>query len=501
MAGHTGRGKSKNVSEPARITLKYCAAPVYVRVALFASAVFMLILFLSSASNFFSKHAGVVQDIVTALMLLFILMLSLFSFFLAKSAGCESILLDNEHVTFPAHLTLVTFADIRFKARYRWEQLRKLALEGRLLADTASMEGDTICLKPLKLVFYFDSGQSVRLTLAHMRPSDIGLLISAVEEHCPGAGVMSSDVQELKGQLSSRMAAIEAGSAACQDSLTACWIKELQEQASIITFSPLPAGTRLRNGSLKTIAQIGSGGFAAIYLAVTTQGRKVVLKESKGQSGTAPGAASRQREFFEREARLLLALDHPGIVKVLDHFIENDRDYLVIEYIEGESLRQLVRRSGPQPVEKVLSWACGIADILCYLHGHAPPILHRDITPDNLILNNAGELFLIDFGAANEFVGTATGTLIGKQAYVAPEQFRGKAQPASDIFGLGATLQFLLTGKDPEALSVSHPRDICPELSSEVDSLVSSCTQPELSERIASADVLVQFIKAAVASK
>jgi serine/threonine protein kinase len=105
-------------------------------------------------------------------------------------------------------------------------------------------------------------------------------------------------------------------------------------------------------------------------------------------------------------------------------------------------------------------------------------------------LREDGALVLIDFGAANEYVGQATGTLIGKQSYISPEQFRGKAEPSSDIYALGGTLNFLLTGDDPEPLSPSHPRRVRGELSQDIDQLVASCTALSTSERIQSARAL-----------
>ena len=104
-----------------------------------------------------------------------------------------------------------------------------------------------------------------------------------------------------------------------------------------------------------------------------------------------------------------------------------------------------------------------MANILQYLHSQVPPILHRDFTPDNLIIKDDGSLCLIDFGAANEYVGRVTGTMIGKQCYIAPEQLQGKASPASDIYAMGATLFFVLSGEDPLPLSASKPELDTPE--------------------------------------
>jgi hypothetical protein len=144
---------------------------------------------------------------------------------------------------------------------------------------------------------------------------------------------------------------------------------------------------------------------------------------------------------------------------------------MLLEYVPGTSLRQHVRLNGPCKEKQVLSWAQELASTLTYLHELSPPVVHRDLTPDNVVLREDGALVLIDFGAANEYVGQATGTLIGKQSYISPEQF-------------------LLTGDDPEPLSPSHPRRVRGELSQDIDQLVASCTALSTSERIQSARAL-----------
>jgi serine/threonine protein kinase len=129
------------------------------------------------------------------------------------------------------------------------------------------------------------------------------------------------------------------------------------------------------------------------------------------------------------------------------------------------------------------------------LHSQEPPIIHRDLTPDNVVLDQALNLKIIDFGAANEFLGTATGTLIGKQSYLPMEQLRGKAVPQSDIYSFGSSLHFLLTGEEPEPLAVSHPKQLRGELSEQIDQLVASCTDPDYKNRPQSAGVLLDLLK------
>lgn len=236
---------------------------------------------------------------------------------------------------------------------------------------------------------------------------------------------------------------------------------------------------------------MSSGGLSAVYLAESAKGM-VVIKESVVPAGSSAANQEKARDMFKREASMLMKLSHPQIARVMDHFQENDRDYLLLEYVPGITLREYVRRHGPQSEERVSTWAAQIAKILVYLHGQDPPVIHRDLTPDNLMITPSGEIVLIDFGAANQFLGTATGTIVGKQFYISPEQFRGKAVPASDIYSLGGTLHFLLTGKEPEALSISHPKALCPTVSDSMDELIASCTVLTPDARIATAEEFLQ---------
>ena len=187
-------------------------------------------------------------------------------------------------------------------------------------------------------------------------------------------------------------------------------------------------------------------------------------------------------------------LSHSNIAKVVDYFVEDGRNYLLLEYINGQDLRQFVRQNGLQPANTVIAWALQIADALRFLHSQDPPVIHRDVSPDNIVLNNTGSVVLIDFGASNEFIGTATGTLIGKQAYMAPEQLRGKATTRSDIYAFGACLFFLLTGRDPMPLSACHPAAVLPDISRRLDLLIANMTEPEQEARLADfTEVIVQL--------
>ncbi len=145
----------------------------------------------------------------------------------------------------------------------------------------------------------------------------------------------------------------------------------------------------------------------------------------------------------------------------------------------------------------MLRWAFEIVALLEYLHGMKPPVVHRDLTPENFIIGSDGTITLIDFGAANEFLGTATGTVVGKNAYIPIEQFRGKAAPRSDIYAFGGTLFFLLTAKDPEPFSQSNPLACGAVVSSRLNDLIRLCTVVEPEKRIQDVEELKRELKLA----
>ncbi|HMY04156.1 MAG TPA: serine/threonine-protein kinase, partial [Candidatus Obscuribacter sp.] len=272
------------------------------------------------------------------------------------------------------------------------------------------------------------------------------------------------------------------------------WEEELSRRFCPTAFVPLEPGMVLRNGTLKVLRHLALGGLSAVYLCQLDERQLVVLKEAVVADDATESAQDKAREMLDREAAMLLKLKHDNIVKVMDYFVEQKRNYLMLEYINGQDLRQLVKQNGPQSESTVVTWALTMTSILKYLHEQDPPLIHRDFTPDNLVLSPDGSIIVIDFGAANEFIGNATGTFVGKHAFIAPEQFRGKAVVQSDIYALGCTLFFLLTGKEPEALSTSDPREHVPDLSKELAEIVVSCTQMESKDRYQSAAQLMPVL-------
>ncbi|PKL74904.1 MAG: hypothetical protein CVV27_18125 [Candidatus Melainabacteria bacterium HGW-Melainabacteria-1] len=162
----------------------------------------------------------------------------------------------------------------------------------------------------------------------------------------------------------------------------------------------------------------------------------------------------KQLELFEREASTLKNLSHPGVPRLFDYFRDESeqRLYLVVEHVPGQSLEQQLATGWRPRQEEVESIARQSLEILDYLHSHHPPVVHRDLKPSNLMIDVEGGIHLIDFGAVQHLRESEGRTVVGTFGYMAPEQFAGQAIPASDLYGLGATLVHLLSGRAPSEM-------------------------------------------------
>ena len=201
---------------------------------------------------------------------------------------------------------------------------------------------------------------------------------------------------------------------------------------------------------------LGKGGVGTTYSATDLETDSIVAIKAVSLRQLDDW---KQVELFEREASVLAKLDHPNIPKYLDYFnVETDKDkvfYIVQQQAPGESLFQLVESGWRTTEAEVKQIAKQVLSILIYLHSLDPPVIHRDIKPHNLIRSDDGRIFLVDFGAVqNTYYDTLMqgSTVVGTYGYMASEQFRGKAEPATDLYSLGATILYLLTHRSPAEL-------------------------------------------------
>ncbi|MBK9142844.1 MAG: protein kinase [Candidatus Melainabacteria bacterium] len=281
-------------------------------------------------------------------------------------------------------------------------------------------------------------------------------------------------------------------------SYTELWLQSLASSPERKNLKPLTPGHRLQEGRYEVVRKLGVGGQGAAYLCrVDTMiqaelCQEVVLKETIMPVFVDDSIRKQSLERFEHEARLLESLDHPHIVKMIDFFVEDHRGYLILDHLEGSNLRERTLRE-PLSEEEVRALIPRMCDLLAYLH--EKNVLHRDFTPDNLILTRSGELKLIDFNVAQVASTGMTGTVVGKHAYVPPEQFRGKPTEQSDIYAMGCTIYFLLTGKDPEPLTQSSVKKERGDIDTVIDTIVKTCTAIRPEHRFKSAASITSLLE------
>ena len=203
-------------------------------------------------------------------------------------------------------------------------------------------------------------------------------------------------------------------------------------------------------------ALLGSGGMGAVYRAYDTELQQdVAIKENIVViPGIPQDVIEARRRQFEREAAMLASLHHPNIPGVRDHFTMPDgNQYLVMDYVDGEDMAQIIAQKGSLPEEEAIAWVGQVCDALEYLHSQDPPVIHRDVKPQNIKVTSQGQVFLVDFGIAK--LGgvdskTTRGALSVTPGFSPPEQYAMIGTDSrSDIYSLGATLYALLTGQVP----------------------------------------------------
>ncbi len=247
------------------------------------------------------------------------------------------------------------------------------------------------------------------------------------------------------------------------------------------------------DGKYEILKELGRGGMSVVYLAMDKHlNKQWAVKEIK-KRGSEKNDVIVINSLLA-EANLMKRLDHPSLPRIVDIIDNVVTIYIVMDYIEGESLDKILNEYGAQPEELVINWAKQICDALSYLHSQKPPIIYRDMKPANVMLNPEGNIKIIDFGIAREYKeqNLADTTVLGTKGYAPPEQYSGQTDARSDIFALGMTMHHLLTGVDPRKGDRYVPvRQWNPELSEGIEVIIDKCVQPAAENRYQSCSDLL----------
>ena len=254
------------------------------------------------------------------------------------------------------------------------------------------------------------------------------------------------------------------------------------------------------DGKYEILKEIGRGGMSIVYLARDNRlNKQWAVKEMKND-----GTKTRDTllKGLEREANILKDVDHPVLPRIVDIINSRGTIYVVMDFIEGTNIAEILKEKGAQPQEKVIEWGRQLASALDYLHSMNPPIIYRDMKPSNVMLKPEGGVKLIDFGTAKEYTieNNADTTALGTRGYAAPEQFgdaqgRGiyKTDARTDIYNLGATMYHMVTGKNPcePPYEMKPIRQWNPALSTGLEKIILKCTQPDPNDRYQSCSELL----------
>ncbi|HLI91245.1 MAG TPA: serine/threonine-protein kinase [Ktedonobacteraceae bacterium] len=261
-----------------------------------------------------------------------------------------------------------------------------------------------------------------------------------------------------------------------------------------------PGPGSLLAGHYRILEKIGEGGFGVVYKArdENQRGKLVAIKQIN-MAALSTQEKIEATDSYNRETTLLPRLRHDSIPRLYDHFTDPDHWYIVLDYVEGRTLDEILAtaRHGRLPASKVFDIGIKLCDVLGYLHAQKPALIFRDVKPDNIMLTPKGQLYLIDFGIARRYREGQirdTGPL-GSPGYAAPEQY-GKAQttPQSDLYGLGATLQTLLTGKEPLEIRLTGMPEDC-NIPPELQALITRLMERDSRDRPRSAEEVKQQLQ------
>lgn len=243
------------------------------------------------------------------------------------------------------------------------------------------------------------------------------------------------------------------------------------------------------DGKYEILKQIGKGGMSTVYLAADNRLNKNWAVKEIARKGLGKNNEEIVNEV-PADAKMMKSLDHPAIPTIVDIIDRSDDEYIyvVMDYVEGESLDKVLAEYGAQPQDMVINWAKQICDAFSYLHSQKPPIIYRDMKPANVMLKPDGNIKIIDFGIAREYKegNLADTTVLGTKGYASPEHYGGRqTDERSDIYTLGMTMHHLLTGVDPRPADYIYApiRQWNPELSGGLERIIDKCVSPDPKDR------------------
>ncbi|HEY7347324.1 MAG TPA: protein kinase [Ktedonobacterales bacterium] len=264
----------------------------------------------------------------------------------------------------------------------------------------------------------------------------------------------------------------------------------------------LTSGAELQHKRYKIEKAVAKGGMGAVYKAFDQHFKRPCAVKEMLDNFSNEEERDQSLQWFEREAHMLLDLHHQAIPKVFDFFAENGHNYLIMEFVDGKTLAEVLEQEGQPrglPETRVRSWAAQMCSVLAYLHSQNPPVIFRDLKPSNIMVTGDDKVKLIDFGIARSFQGGRQATVIMTLGYAPPEQLEGKPLPKSDIYALGATLHRLLTRHEatnnkPSIFDFPTIRSLRPEISPQFDVLIGRALQKEPNARWVSAGEMEQAL-------
>lgn len=254
------------------------------------------------------------------------------------------------------------------------------------------------------------------------------------------------------------------------------------------------------DGKYEIWKEVGRGGMSIVYLARDNRlNKQWAVKEIKNDGSKS---AKTLLKGLEREANILKNVDHPVLPRIVDIINQNNTIYVVMDFIEGETISERLKKEGAQPQELVVEWGIQLAGALDYLHNMNPPVIYRDMKPSNVMIKPEGGVKLIDFGTAKEYdvENNADTTALGTRGYAAPEQFGDKqgrgiynTDARTDIYNLGATMYHMVTGNNPcDPPYGVHPiREMNPALSSGLEKILLKCTEDNPAKRYQNCSELI----------